>query len=41
MTGQAKAHASSMAQIDWIQLIGISTLVLSAGMICLGLFFIV
>jgi hypothetical protein len=41
MTGQAQAHASSMARIDWIQLIGIATLVLSAGTICAVLFSII
>jgi hypothetical protein len=39
MTGKAQAHPSFMAQIDWLQLIGIATLVLSAGAICAVLFF--
>jgi hypothetical protein len=39
MTGQAQAHPSSMTRIDWVQLIGIATLLLSAGMICAVLFF--
>jgi hypothetical protein len=39
MTGQAQVHPSFMAQIDWLQLIGIATLLLSAGMICAVIFF--
>jgi hypothetical protein len=33
-----QVHAFSMAQIDWIQLIGITTLLVSVGTLCIVFF---